>query len=108
MINNIIADFCSSVIFNSAGEVDLFRALARSIVKHSSSTFIDETHGGGVCNVSFTSVTGRPETCEIADLLVISSTANPSGLRATFCQAKKQAVSKWITATPNRELRSTR
>jgi hypothetical protein len=58
-----------------------------------------ETHGGKVCNVSFTSATGKPETCEIADLLVVSSAPNHSGLRATFWQVKKQAASKWLNVT---------
>ena len=99
MISSIVTDFRSSISFNKANEVALFRALAASIVKYSSSTFIDETHGGNVCNVSFTSATGKTETCEIADLLVVSIAPNHSDLRATFWQAKKQAVSKWLNVT---------
>lgn len=99
MINSIVTDFRSSVVFGKSDEVALFRALAASIVKHSSSTFIDETHGGNVCNVSFTSVTGKIETCEIADLLIVSLAPGSSNLRATFWQAKKQAVSKWLNVT---------
>jgi hypothetical protein len=91
----IAASFRTSISFAKDGEVGLFRALAVALVTHSASTFVDETHGGMVCNVSFTSVTGKPETCEIADLLVIS--VLPSGrLRATFWQAKKQGKSKWL------------
>lgn len=99
MINSIVTDFRKSVTFSRADEVALFRALAASIVKYSSSTFIDETHGGNVCNVSFTSATGKTETCEIADLLIVSSHPSHSNLRATFWQAKKQAVSKWLNVT---------
>jgi hypothetical protein len=99
MINSIVTDFRKSVAFSKADEVALFRALAASIVKHSSSTFVDETHGGNVCNVSFTSATGKTETCEIADLLIVSSEPSHSNLRATFWQAKKQAVSKWLNVT---------
>ena len=99
MINSIVADFRNSVSFSSANEVALFRALAASIVKYSRSTFIDETHGGNVCNVCFTSATGKIETCEIADLLVVSVAPDHTSLRATFWQAKKQAVSKWLNVT---------
>lgn len=99
MISSIINDFRNSVIFCKANEIALFRALAASIVSHSSSTFIDETHGGNVCNVSFAAATGKTETCEIADLLIISSAPNHSRLRATFWQAKKQHASKWLNVT---------
>lgn len=99
MISSVIADFRSAAAFSKADEVALFRALAAAIVKNSSSTFIDETHGGKVCNVSFTSATGKPETCEISDLLIVSYSTSPNLLRATFWQAKKQAVSKWLNVT---------
>lgn len=102
MIPTIVADFRAKQSFQKAGEVDLFRSLATSIAKHSHSIFINETHGAKVCNVSFASVTGKTETCEIADLLIISST--PQGqLRATFWQAKKQVASKWLSATTGNE-----
>lgn len=98
MIPTIVADFRSKQFFSKSGEVDLFRNLAISIADHSHSIFINETHGAKVCNVNFTSATGKTEVCEIADLLIISST--PRGqLRATFWQAKKQATSKWLSAT---------
>ena len=98
MITKIISDFNSKSSFSTSDEVCLFRALARAIENYSSSTFIDETHGGKVCNVSFTSTTGKPEICEIADLLVISiSIQGP--LRATFWQVKKQGASKWLNST---------
>lgn len=99
MIKKVIADFKGSVVFQKNDEVDLFRALASSITKHSTSVFIDETHGGNVCNVTFTSVTGKPETCEIADLLMVSCSPSSGDLRATFWQAKKQGVSKWLNVT---------
>lgn len=99
MISSIVTEFRKSVVFSKADEVALFRALAASIVKYSSSTFVDETHGGNVCNVSFTSATGKNETCEIADLLIVSADSRHSRLRATFWQAKKQAVSKWLNVT---------
>ena len=98
MVSQIIADFHSDSAFGKCNEVDLFRKLANSIVKHSPSTFVDETHGGNFCNVNFTSVTGLSETCEIADLLIISMGDN-GNLRATFWQAKKQTKSKWLSAT---------
>lgn len=102
MTPTIATSFRTSVNFTKDGEVSLFRALAHSITKHSSSAFIDETHGGGVCNVSFNSVVGKPETCEIADLLIISVSAKNS-LRATFWQAKKQGKSKWISSSTGNE-----
>jgi hypothetical protein len=98
VISKIIDDFKKSVVFKKNDEMDLFRALAISIEKHSAATFIDETHGGNVCNVSFTSITGKNETCEIADLLIVSE-SSLGDLRATFWQAKKQAVSKWLNVT---------
>lgn len=102
MIPTIVADFRAKQSFQRAGEVDLFRNLATSIANHSNSIFINETHGAKVCNVSFASVTGNTETCEIADLLIISS--SPHGqLRATFWQAKKQIASKWLLATTGNE-----
>jgi hypothetical protein len=102
MIPNILADFRSITAFGTSDEVALFRNLAASIVRHSPSTFADETHGGKVCNVAFISVTGRPETCEIADLLILS-VAKDGTLRATFWQAKKQNRSKWLGATTGNE-----
>lgn len=99
MISRIVTDFRKSVAFRAADEIALFRALAASIVKYSSSAFVDETHGGNVCNVRFTSVMGKTEICEIADLLIISADPIHSNLRATFWQAKKQAVSKWLGVT---------
>lgn len=99
MVTQIANAFRSSATFSKHNEVELFRAFAKAIVKHSKSTFIDETHGGNVCNVSFVSATNKTETCEIADLLIISSHAQSNNLRATFWQVKKQAVSKWINVT---------
>lgn len=100
MHNKIISEFRNSVNFAKSDEVQLFRTLAKAIVKHSQSTFIDETHGGNVCNVSFVSATGKTETCEIADLLIVSAEGNGTQqLRATFWQAKKQSVSKWLNVT---------
>jgi len=99
MISSVITDFRSSISFGKADEVDLFRELAKAIVKNSTSTFIDETHGGKVCNVNFTSATGKAEICEISDLLIVSHSATGGRLRATFWQAKKQAVSKWLNVT---------
>ncbi len=101
MLTTIASDFRSNAAFSKFDEVELFREFARSIVKHSKSTFIDETHGGNVCNVSFVSATSKTETCEIADLLIIVSHAQSKKLRATFWQAKKQAVSKWLNVTAN-------
>lgn len=98
MITAIINDFRRATTFSTNDEVALFRELAIAIVKHSKSTFIDETHGGNVCNVTFHDVLGAPTTCEIADLLILSG-SHKSGLRATFWQAKKQATSKWVSAT---------
>lgn len=102
MIPKIVTDFRAKQLFPRTGEVELFRNFATSIANHSHSIFIDETHGPKVCNVRFTSATGKTETCEIADLLIISS--SPLGqLRATFWQAKKQAASKWLSATTGNE-----
>lgn len=99
MIQKIISTFYSSTKFSSDNEVALFRKFALAIQAESSSTLIDETHGGGVCNVSFTSPTNKIETCEIADLLIISYSQSQDAWRATFWQAKKQGVSKWINVT---------
>ena len=96
MHRKVAADFRGTTNFATMDEVDLFRALAKSIVKYSPSTFVDETHGGNVCNVKFTSVVGNSETCEIADLLIISC-GSSGQLRATFWQAKKQDKSKWLS-----------
>lgn len=102
MIPAIIRDFRSGAPFTKSNEVKLFRSLATAIAKHSSSIFIDETHGPNVCNVTFTSVTGSPEICEIADLLIISYDRAGS-IRATFWQAKKEKTSKWVTASAGNE-----
>jgi len=96
VIPNIINDFRSKISFVKNKEVDLFRSLASAIESHSQSTFVNETHGANVCNVSFTSVAGKTETCEIADLLIISCAPNGT-IRATFWQAKKQGKSKWLS-----------
>jgi hypothetical protein len=95
---NIITAFRTSITFAKADEVALFRALATAIEKHATATFVDETHGGNVCNVKFTSVTGKHEACEIADLLIVSANQRGTAFRATFWQAKKQPTSKWISA----------
>jgi hypothetical protein len=102
MSPTIATSFRTSVDFSKDGEVPLFRALAVSIAKHSSSIFIDETHGGSVCNVKFQSVVGKPETCEIADLLILSISST-NDFRATFWQAKKQGKSKWLSSTVENE-----
>jgi len=102
LIPTIVADFRAKQSFPKTGEVDLFRNLADSIADHSHSIFINETHGAKVCNVSFTSATGKTEVCEIADLLIISSSSHGQ-LRATFWQAKKQVASKWLSATTGNE-----
>ncbi|MCE0495178.1 hypothetical protein [Vibrio salinus] len=96
MINKIISNFYSNTRFSSDNEVALFRKFALAIQAESSATFIDETHGGGVCNVNFTSPTNKSETCEISDLLILSYSQLSNEWRATFWQAKKQGVSKWI------------
>jgi hypothetical protein len=98
----IAATLRTSANFTTDREVSLFSSLARSITEHSSSAFIDETHGGGVCNVSFSSVSKKVETCEIADLLIISI-SNQNDLRATFWQAKKEAKSKWVSRSTGSE-----
>ena len=95
MINTIVNEFRNAVIFERDDEVALFRALASSIVNHSKSIFIDETHGTR-CKVTFDSVKGWQETCEIADLLIISHLPLDGTVRATFWQAKKQSTSKWL------------
>jgi hypothetical protein len=102
LISKIVTDFRAKSNFTKAGEVDLFRNLAVSIAGYSDSTFINETHGAKVCNVNFTSITGKSETCEIADLLIVSCSAH-GALRATFWQAKKQGKSKWLGATTGNE-----
>lgn len=99
MLNKIITDFRKATTFAKSDEVSLFRAMAEAVAKYSNSTFIDETHGGNVCNVSFTSATGKTETCEIADLLIISLESGTNSMRATFWQAKKQSASKWLKVT---------
>lgn len=85
----VVTAFRTSINFLKNDEVQLFRALASAIKGHSTSTFVDETHGGKVCNVSFTSALGVAETCEIADLLIISL-LKYGGIRATFWQAKNK------------------
>ena len=99
MIKKIIKDFRSGSSFKGDNEVALFRKFAKAVEKNSKSTFIDETHGGNVCNVSFSSATGKKETCEIADLLIVTLQPNTSEMRATFWQAKKQSISKWMNVT---------
>lgn len=102
MRDRIISMFRSISTFASDGEVALFRALAKAIDQHSPATFIDETHGANVCNVGFTSVVGQLETCEIADLLIISY-ASPARIRATFWQAKKESRPLWLSGRSGEE-----
>jgi hypothetical protein len=99
LITKILKDFFSSTSFKADGEVALFRKFSESIVANSKSVFIDETHGGGVCNVSFISATGKQEICEISDLLIMTLNTNSSEVRATFWQVKKQKTSKWINVS---------
>lgn len=101
MINTIVADFRSNLKFKTI-EVGLFRTLAKSIAKNSKAVFIDETHGN-VCQVKFTSALGKPERCEIADLLIISI-LKKSSFRATFWQAKKETQSKWTRTNTGGQL----
>ncbi|RAJ96427.1 hypothetical protein [Aliidiomarina maris] len=103
MKSKVINEFRVNSNFKSDNEVSLFRKLAKAIVKESKSTFIDETHGGNVCNVSFASPTNKQETCEISDLLIVSLCHKTHRFRATFWQAKKQGVSKWVNVTQDGE-----
>lgn len=101
MIKNIISRFYRDTKFNSDNEVALFRKLSIAIQSESNSVLIDETHGGGFCNVSFVSPTNKTETCEISDLLIMSYSREINSWRATFWQAKKQGVSKWNNVAQN-------
>ena len=103
MKSQVISEFRNNSSFRSDNEVSLFRKFAHAIVNNSNSVFIDETHGGNVCNVSFTSPTNKQETCEISDLLIVCMCPQTQRFRATFWQAKKQGVSKWVNVTQNGE-----
>jgi len=95
MIKRIVKEFRSNASWAVHNEVELFRCLASAIQKFSRSTFIDETHGGKVCNVEFDSVLNTTEVCEISDLLIMSI-SRTNEIRATFWQAKKEKKSRWL------------
>jgi len=96
-VAKIVTDFRTNANFAGDGEVDLFRKLAKAIVKNSKSLFAEETHGATKYNVSFDLTTGVKTRCEIADLLIVSKSVRFPFLRATFWQAKKQKTSKWVS-----------
>lgn len=93
----IATDFRLNANIAKDSEVDLFRKLAKSIVKNSRSVFVEETHGATKYNVSFALTTGASTRCEIADLLIVSRSKSAPFLRATFWQAKKQKSSRWVS-----------
>lgn len=94
-VASIIADFQSTAVFATDGEVALFQKLSDAIVKHSRAQFIDETHGS-VAQVEFISrISGKKSRCEISDLLIVSRDSEQSQYRATFWQAKKEPSPKW-------------
>lgn len=92
-INQIANHFAINSSIND-GEVKLFRQLAISICKYSSSVFIDETHGK-VSNVKYKSIKKNQKPCEISDLLIVVYCHRRNEFRATFWQAKKETKSKW-------------
>jgi len=93
----IATDFRLSANIAKDSEVELFRKLAKSIVRNSSSVFVEETHGASRNNVSFTLTTGKCTRCEIADLLIVTRSKFVPFLRATFWQAKKQKCPTWVS-----------
>jgi len=95
MINALIKNIRTASDFSSDNEVTLFRTMATELLKKSKGIFIDETHGR-VCNVTFESIRDKTETCEISDLLIITTDKKKNISRATFCQAKKESNSSWI------------
>lgn len=92
-IAKIISDFRGAINFSNNDEVILFRELAKAIAKNSISVFIDEIHGGKTSTVGFTNVKGNQDSCEIADLLLL--THRSGEFRVTFWQAKKSKKSNW-------------
>ncbi len=98
MINALIKNIRTASDFSSDNEVTLFRTMATELLKKSKGIFIDETHGR-VCNVTFKSIRGITETCEISDLLIITTDTKQNISRATFWQAKKESNSSWIKNT---------
>ncbi|MGX9525886.1 hypothetical protein ACXHWJ_16830 [Alcaligenes nematophilus] len=104
-IVKIERNFRATANFSIDGEVELFRKLAKAIVKCSQSVFVEETHGATKYNVSFNLTTGTTTRCEIADLLIISKSKRHPFLRATFWQAKKQKNPNWVSlATTDRHI----
>lgn len=95
MIKNIASAIRGTCNFSTDGEVELFRKTAIELTKHLPALFIDETHGGNVCNVEFDSIKGTTEQCEISDLLIVVVDDTKKCARATFWQAKKESKSKW-------------
>ena len=93
-LNRICADFKANSNISDS-EVMLFRQLAKSIGKYSSSIFIDETHGRKALVKFDSPISKQEETCEISDLLIVTLSADRMHVRATFWQAKRQPSPKW-------------
>lgn len=94
-MRKLISNIRRKCNFINDNEVDLFRSMAKELLKRSKGVFIDETHGK-VCNVTFNSIRGVTEQCEISDLLIITVDKKKNFARATFWQAKKETSPKWI------------
>lgn len=97
MINNLVNGIRLTCDFSKDGEVQLFRKTAIEITKHIPAVFIDETHGGNVCNVEFDSIKRTREKCEISDLLIVVVDDVRKCARVTFWQAKKENKSNWAS-----------
>ena len=106
MIQTLVNNIRKSCAFSQDGEVALFRKTAIELTKHIPAIFIDETHGGNVCNVEFDSIKNQRETCEISDLLIVILDNKRCASRATFWQAKKDKKSKWVAGYTGQELGS--
>ncbi|OBU39636.1 hypothetical protein CTM76_08455 [Photobacterium phosphoreum] len=97
MINKLVKAIRASCNFSIDGEVELFRKTAIELTNLLPAIFIDETHGGNVCNVEFNSIKNTIETCEISDLLIVVVDNKRKCARATFWQAKQEKRSKWVS-----------
>jgi hypothetical protein len=105
MIKKLIADIRKNSNFIVDDEVELFRIMAKELLKITKGVFVDETHGK-VANVTFDSIRGILEQCEISDLLIITVNKHQNDARATFWQAKKDTKSKWIKNTTSHSMKN--
>lgn len=88
MINAIQNEFDFLNNSSHIGEVVLFRNMASAIEKHTSSVYVQETHGSSKANVVFTSPRKYADRCEISDQLIVSFSKSKRVAKATFFQAK--------------------